>query len=385
MFVSHLKLKNWRNFKSVEIDLRERMFLVGPNASGKSNFLDVFRFLRDIAQPGGGLQKAVADRGGLSRIRCLAARKDPDVEIEVSFKSHIDDQLPAWRYGIGIRQQQRGDRKTLLTFERIWRNEDQILTRPDSQDKNDEPRLTQTDLEQIGANRSFRDVAKYFQEVLYLHLVPQLVRHPKEFSGPGLSGDPFGRAFLERIGHTTANVRNSRLKKIEQSLKSAVPMLSELTYINDSLEGGVPHLEATYQHWRPKAGKQRENDFSDGTLRLIGMFWSLLEGDSLLLLEEPELSLNPAIVEKLPELIYRMLKKSRRQVLISTHSSEMLSSKGIDPREVLMLFPGKEGTDVQVAANRKDIIHLLKSGMTAAEAILPMTRPSNEIQLQLFP
>ena len=77
--------------------------------------------------------------------------------------------------------------------------------------------------------------------------------------------------------------------------------------------------------------------------------------------------------------------KNRRQVLISTHSSEMLSSKGIDPREVLLLFPGKEGTDVQVAANRKDIIHLLKSGMTAAEAILPMTRPSNEIQLQLFP
>jgi len=50
----------------VDVSLQERVFLVGPNASGKSNLLDVFRFLRDIAKDGGGLQKAVADRGASS-------------------------------------------------------------------------------------------------------------------------------------------------------------------------------------------------------------------------------------------------------------------------------------------------------------------------------
>ncbi|KAF5410452.1 MAG: DNA replication and repair protein RecF [Candidatus Methanogasteraceae archaeon] len=74
MIVSHITLKNWRNFQSVDVDLGNRVFLVGPNASGKSNFLDVFRFLRDIAKPGGGLQKAISDRGGIPKIRCLAAR-----------------------------------------------------------------------------------------------------------------------------------------------------------------------------------------------------------------------------------------------------------------------------------------------------------------------
>jgi AAA15 family ATPase/GTPase len=43
-----LRLKNWKNFQSVEVDLPLRVFLVGPNASGKSNLLDVFRFLRDL-------------------------------------------------------------------------------------------------------------------------------------------------------------------------------------------------------------------------------------------------------------------------------------------------------------------------------------------------
>ncbi|WP_293146313.1 MULTISPECIES: AAA family ATPase [unclassified Microcoleus] len=47
MIISHIALKNWRNFQSVNVDLRDRVFLVGPNACGKSNFLDSFRIYND--------------------------------------------------------------------------------------------------------------------------------------------------------------------------------------------------------------------------------------------------------------------------------------------------------------------------------------------------
>ena len=53
-----LSLENWRNFVDVDVKLRRRVFLVGPNASGKSNFLDVFRFLSDIAGVGGGVPES---------------------------------------------------------------------------------------------------------------------------------------------------------------------------------------------------------------------------------------------------------------------------------------------------------------------------------------
>mgnify|MGYP003325831793 CR=1 FL=1 len=37
MFISHIILKNWRNFLSVDVGLGDRVFVVGPNACGKSN------------------------------------------------------------------------------------------------------------------------------------------------------------------------------------------------------------------------------------------------------------------------------------------------------------------------------------------------------------
>lgn len=382
MIISRVILKNWRNFRSVDAPLTDRVFLVGPNACGKSNFLDVFRFLRDIAKPGGGLQSAVARRGGLSKIRCLSARKSPDVEIEVC----LSDSAVIWRYAIGIRRLSRGSRHTYLSYEKIWKDNELLLDRPDKDDKKDDKRLTQTHLEQIATNREFRGVSDFFESVLYLHLVPQLIRHPEAFSGPGMPEDPFGKNFMERVAKTSDKTRKARLKKIGEALRIAVPQMKDLTYTTDEL--GVPHLEAVYEHWRPnKAGKQREDQFSDGTLRLIALLWLLLESNSLLLLEEPELSLNSSIIRKLPGLMYRLQSKKKtkhRQLILSTHSSDLLLDKGIGGEEVLLLKPGKEGTEIQIASSNENIRSLLEGGLSIADAVLPDAAPEGIEQLELF-
>jgi predicted ATPase len=381
MMITHVLLKNWRNFRSVDVALGERVFLAGPNASGKSNFLDVFRFLRDIAKAGGGLQRAVNDRGGLSKLRCLAAREHPDIEIEVHLAESANREA-AWKYAIGIKQESRGYRQPYLAYERVSRGSEQVLDRPDADDREDPLRLTQTHLEQIGANSGFREIAKFFEAVLYLHLVPQLVRHPEVFSGPGNSEDPFGRSFLERVVKTPQKVRRSRLRKIEAALIRAVPQIKGLTDVKD--ETGIPHLEAVYEHWRPKGAKQREDQFSDGTLRLIGLLWSLLEGESLLLLEEPELSLNCGIVRKLPSLMYRVQRQKKRQIILSTHSADLLSDRGIGGEEVLLLTPSVEGTKVELASSVKEVRDLLETGLSVAEAAIPRTAPPDLQQLDLF-
>jgi predicted ATPase len=379
MIISRLKLKNWRNFRNIDIELSDRVFIVGPNASGKSNLLDALRFLRDIATPGGGLQQAIVQRGGVSKIRCLAARKEPAVEIDVELKNGSDD-LP-WRYNIAFTQQVRGYRQPILSYERVWQGNQQILDRPTAEDKKDLVRLTQTSLEQINSNAEFREISKFLDSIRYLHLVPQLLKHPEAFKGPGLAEDPFGKNFLESVARTPEHTRRSRLKKIEGALRVAVPQLIDLSDVKD--ETGIPHLEATYTHWRPGAGRQREDQFSDGTLRLIGLFWTLLDGDSPLLLEEPELSLHTSIIKSLPSLFYRMQRRRKRQIFVSTHSWEMLLDKGIGGEEVVMLEPNSEGTIAKVASQSADIRRLLSAGLSVAEVAIPRTAPRNVEQLKL--
>jgi predicted ATPase len=372
MIVTHITVKNWRNFRSVDVEMGNRVFIVGPTASGKSNFLDVFRFLRDIAKPGGGLQKAISDRGGVSMIRSLAARDCSDVEIEVSIAEATTEKT-LWRYAIGITQDH-GD--PYLTHERVWKVGSQILDRPNRDDAQDKLRLTQTHLEQISRNHSFRELSEFFKSVRYLHLIPQLIRYPAAFSGQGIPEDPYGQNFLKHVSET--HTRKSRLKKIEEALRIAVPQLRHLVDTED--ESGIPHLEVVYEHWK-KGVRQREDQFSDGTLRLIGLLWALLDEDSLLLLEEPELSLNIGIISKLPALIYR-LHWQKGQVILSTHSADLLSDKGIGGEEVLLLRPGPEGTEVKVASSIREIRYLLEAGLSIADAVLPETVPQDIHQME---
>ena len=375
MIINRLIAKNWRNFQRIDVPLRERQFIVGPNASGKSNLLDIFRFLRDIAKvDGGGFQKAVKDRGGVSKIRCLATRRDPEVAVEI----HIADTPDApttWRYSVGFCQEPRGHRHIYLTHERVWKEDELLLDRPDEVDNEDSDRLTQTALEQNAANAKFREIGQFLRNITYLHLVPQLIRFADVIQGKVIEDDPFGQGFLERVASVHPSTRRARLKRIERTLKIAVPQFEKLEFIRDST--GRPHLQARYSHWCTNEKGQRENQFSDGMLRLIGFLWALLEGHSVVLLEEPELSLNMGIVSKLAPSISRMRRIRGSQVLVSTQSDTLLMEPGIDGREVLLLTPTKDGTSVKVSSDTDDIRILLENGFTVGEVVLPQTHPKH--------
>jgi predicted ATPase len=134
-------------------------------------------------------------------------------------------------------------------------------------------------------------------------------------------------------------------------------------------------------HWRPQSTWQQEDQFSDGTLRLMGLLWAALDGTGPLLLEEPELSLHPEFVRFIPQVFARLQRRSGRQVLVSTHSPDLLQDDGIGLDEVLLLLPSEEGTQVQPAGSFRDIRALLERGLSMAEAVLPKTAPQKMEQL----
>jgi len=147
---------------------------------------------------------------------------------------------------------------------------------------------------------------------------------------------------------------------------------------------GTPHLRGRYEHWRPQGAWQTEEQFSDGTLRLLGLLWSVLDGSGPLLLEEPELSLHPDVVRYLPQLFAAMQRRTGRQLICSSHSADLLRDEGIGLDEVLLLKPHAEGTRVETAQSVDQARALVEGGVSLADALLPLTRPPKAQQLALF-
>lgn len=376
MQFTHIRLKNWKNFRVADVALHGRVFVIGANASGKSNFLDALRFLRDIANDG--LRKAVERRDGVSALRCLSAGSNNKIEIEVAVEEDTSNQ---WRYHIVFLQD--NNQRPKIVAETVWLNGEKLLSRPlAGTDDSDAELLTQTHLEQISVNRSFRKLASFFSTVSYQHLIPQAVRDPAGFTSSPVSNDPFGRDFLVRVWNTAANSREARLRKITEALKVALPQLNSLTSEMDS--SGRPHLVANYSNWRAQGVTQRENQFSDGTLRLLGLMWTAFEGTGPLLIEEPELSLHTEVVRQIPAMfvkINRLRREASRQLFVSTHSEQLLSDRSIAPEEVLWLKPTGQGTSIETADSAD--IAAMKHGLTAADVFLPKSAPANAVQLPL--
>ena len=67
MAITRLTVRNFKSFGRVDVDLRNFNIVVGANASGKSNLVDVFQFLKDIVTHG--LDDAISAHGGPKALR----------------------------------------------------------------------------------------------------------------------------------------------------------------------------------------------------------------------------------------------------------------------------------------------------------------------------
>ena len=373
MQITHVTAHNWRNFKNLDVAVADRLLIVGPNAAGKSNLLDLFRFLGDISRKGGGLAAALEARGGLSRARCLFARNNHkgELAIMVDLRDGEDD----WRYELAIKGKKGGHNHPIVVREIVTRNGSELLSRPDANDDRDPDQLTQTHLEQISANREFRPIAEYFAKVNYFHLVPQMIRYPQ---AGGASPRAFGSSMIADMNATPVRTRQAWFRRIERALQSAVPGFETLRLEVD--KAGQPHLIAGYRNWRRNPSEQNETEFSDGTLRLIGLLWTIISSPAnggVLLLEEPELSLNAAVVQKLASLLAMAQRGTSMQVILSTHSPELLDDEGIRPGEVLVLQVTSDATVANQLSEIAEVEAQISADLPLSEVVAELINPGD--------
>lgn len=379
-----------------DVPLAQRTFLVGPNGSGKSNFLDAIRFLRDIADRTGGLGRAVEERGGMNVIRShyatkLKAHLNREAQskgatnvarmddflwggpVRVSVEVHAEIEGKPWRYALEIDNE---SWHTVVVREEVDGPNGPLLRRPDAEDADDAERLTQTYLEQVSANKPFRKLADMLGSVEYSHIVPELVRDPRPRAGRDILHDPYGTELLSSIAKLPLEECTRRLRALCQQLKKVIPDLDEIKYLP---ERDKPHLGLRFASIPDVF--VREDQLSDGTLRLLGLLWVLAKGHSPVLLEEPEVSLHVDAVRQIPQVLARVASRLDRQTLVSTHSEDLLADTGIDPSEILILLPTPDGTLVRVGSDDPALIALSQSDAPLGGMLMAKTKPLDIAQL----
>jgi hypothetical protein len=90
------------------------------------------------------------------------------------------------------------------------------------------------------------------------------------------------------------------------------------------------------------------------------------------------------VVRFIPQMFARIQRRTGRQIMLSTHSADLLRDEGIGLDEVFLLLPGEEGTEVSLASSIAEVKELLDGGVSLPEAILPRTKPDKASQLSLF-
>ncbi|RDV80899.1 AAA family ATPase [Ammonifex thiophilus] len=84
-FIKRVRVRNFKSFKDAEVNLGKFTVIIGANASGKSNFMNIFRFLRDASRHG--LDTAISMQGGVSYLRNLnsTVSDSRELSVEVTF------------------------------------------------------------------------------------------------------------------------------------------------------------------------------------------------------------------------------------------------------------------------------------------------------------
>jgi len=173
---------------------------------------------------------------------------------------------------------------------------------------------------------------------------------------------------LERDGSNLAQVlltlkteRPKTFSAIEEVLKLAIPEVEEL--LTPLTEEGNTYVAIQEKGFAPFDYHQ----VSDGTLRLLAYITALNLDVDLIYFEEPENFVHPQLLRLLAEI----LKKSDKQIVLSTHSPYFLDH--LEPED-LIIVEKKDGKTnlrrVEAEKQKKEIQNLLRRGYTPRRSLL---------------
>jgi predicted ATPase len=325
-FLRRVRIRNFKSIKFCDVTLEPLTVLVGRNGSGKSNFVEALAFLRDVVT--WGVEKAVTLHGGPS----VKFRTDHEpVEFEVEYDSQRpveSDRTEPARFQYRLRLTGISDRPRIALESLV------DITGNDERSEfygSDNGRIQPVQFSRLGSREA---ESRPLKSILDYEFDPQEMRRPQPSDAlPTLAKSGVNLAsVLYKTQHLTQD-RGWSIGRIQRYLSQVV---NEVLAIAPAYVGGHGVISFTVKG-KPDPLHLGAAAMSDGTLRVLATLVAVYQRDysgppSLVAIEEPETSLHPAAMHALVDALDEAT--GRTQILLTTHSTELLDNPTIRPENV---------------------------------------------------
>lgn len=357
MAITKIKIANFKSFEALEVDLRPLNIVVGSNAAGKSNFLEVFRFLRDLAAHG--LEDAVSLQGGMEYLANLKLGRRQPVSLEVTFdfkltlpvvvREHALVSAKVFQSIYRLSFQSKGFEIETLTDElvhhcRFERNGGADLGEGEvifsGQGKTFRYEIRPGEIQgELGTNLLSSGEEKSSADAIVLGSGPYMFHNLPSDIGvfdfdpklPKKASPVTGRTSLESDGSNLAIVLRNILQDAKQAevfvriLKDALPFVDDLRVDKFADKSLLISLRERFaaQSYLPASF------LSDGTLHLAALILALyFDKAALTIIEEPERNIHPHLISKVVAMMQEA--SSRKQIVATTHNPDVVKNASLE-------------------------------------------------------
>jgi predicted ATPase len=357
------KIKNFKSLEDVELDFRDLTIIVGANATGKSNCLDVLRFFCVIVRassppPLKWIQKLLRNNIDQTLIlEIIVKTDDQDINYQISISENnekVSFSREILKIGEIVVINIDENHGTVCDEDgnnsQIYQSKEGNLALKAAGDFGNKPLTAQ--LSEFIKSWEFYDFEPHVMRGTSRSLTARFENKEEEIPTLDIKGQYFENLLLYY-----SNNDSDKFDEINQELYDCLRISLELSIDN---ELRVKEIDGH---------KIKISGLSDGTLRIIG-YYVLLHRDDLpplIGIEEPERNLHPAILSSVASILKKL--SQRTQIIITTHSSQLLDCFNIDDinSDISVLLLSKKdasGTQVsrldQLSKEREDLAEWMR-------------------------
>lgn len=331
--IKNIQIKNFKNFRDAEFDVRPLNVFVGPNGSGKSN---LGNFLLMISFLASGPFSSAFGPGPFTFRQTLSRREKDDPnpqEQELYFRITLEVDGMNYEYTLIFTELRRNE--YLIKEETLQEVQGEILfTIGDVKARESKMAQMRKGHAWNDAEKRIRAAAQYLSKIKRYRFIPDLIKKPSAVQDSYLL-DHTGENLAAVIHHLERN-HPDNFRRIVQEVKRSVPGVRRIF----TPHLGDPHQVGIGVEEESKSGYFVGPQLSDGFLVFVALctLFNLPDQPRIFFIEEPETYLNPSRLRVLYGLMHRFAAANPgKQVLMSSHSPYFIDWSDDKPEELTLM------------------------------------------------